>query len=176
MNISTYQLQQIMPYSAGQVIVYVDLLNAAMAQFMVNTAKRQAAFLAQVAQESGELRYLEETNGGAQYEGRADLGNVEPGDGALFKGRGLIQITGRTNYTQCGTYLGIDLITDPTQLATPKYASLSAGWFWADNGLNGLADMDKFGTITKLINGGYNGLDNRIAYWLRAREALGVNS
>lgn len=167
-------MQQIMPYSAGKVLTFIDALNDAMHEFNVSSAKRQAAFLAQIAQESGELRYVEEIASGAEYEGRADLGNVQPGDGARFKGRGLIQITGRANYSRCGTALAADLIADPAQLTTPVMASRSAAWFWDSKGLNGFADTDRFGTITKMINGGYDGLDNRLLYWLRAREALGV--
>jgi putative chitinase len=170
------QLQQIMPFSAGRLMTFIDPLNAAMAEFSINTGKRMSSFLAQVAEESGELRYLEEVATGDEYEGRGDLGNTQPGDGARFKGRGLLQITGRTNYLRCGTALGVDLITDPTQLATPLLGCRSAAWFWSDRGLNGLADVDKFGTITRLINGAYNGLDARLSYWLRARDALGVST
>lgn len=168
------QLRTIMPYATGRVPTFVDPLNKAMTQFGIFTPKRQAAFLAQVAHESGELRYTLELASGEAYEGRHDLGNNVPGDGKRYKGRGLIQLTGRTNYTVCGAALGLDLVANPSLLETPDPAARSAGWFWKSRGLNELADLDKFGEITRKVNGGFNGLDDRIAYWLRARKVLSI--
>lgn len=164
------QLRQIMPYSAGRAEAFLQPLIAAMAEFGINTARRRAAFLAQVAHESGELRYTRELADGLGYEGRKDLGNTEPGDGPLFKGRGLLQVTGRANYEACGKALDLPLIVNPSLLEVPVGACRSAGWVWSTKGLNTLADDEAFGSITHRINGGYNGLDDRLRYWLRARK------
>ena len=145
-----------------------------MSEFDSSTSRRRAAFLAQVAEESGELRYLRELGSGQAYEGRVDLGNLEAGDGPRYKGGGLLQITGRTHYAQCGAALGAPLEATPTLIETPAIAARSAAWFWRMRGLNALADADRFGEITHEINGGYNGLDSRLRYWLEARKAEGL--
>lgn len=170
--ITIEQLHQIMPHARSKCDLYIGPLNDAMEQFDINTPQRQAAFLSQVAHESGELRYVEEIASGKAYEGRADLGNTEPGDGVRFKGRGLIQITGRANYANCGGALGIDLLADPSLLETPENATRSAAWFWQTHGLNELADADNFRKITLRINGGLTGQENRLAYWETAKEAI----
>lgn len=112
------------------------------------------------------------------YANRADLGNGDEasGDGWRFRGRGLIQITGRSNYEACGLALGVDLLTSPDILATDRYAALSAGWFWHRRGLNYLADAGEFETVTRRINGGTTGLADRRLRWERARDALGVQA
>jgi putative chitinase len=107
------------------------------------------------------------------YGGRADLGNNENGDGFKFHGRGCIQLTGRDLYERCGEALGVDLISEPTLLAEPMYACLSAGWFWNKKGLNALADSKDWDTITKRINGGLIGLDDRKAKIAKALSVLG---
>ena len=167
-------LLKIMPHAKSRVQDFLEPLNAAMREFHINTPVRQAAFLAQIAHESGELRYVKEIASGAAYEGRKDLGNTQPGDGMRYKGRGLIQITGRNNYAECGKAMGVDLITNPELLETNDLACRSAAWFWASRGLNDLADKGDFKRITKRINGGYNGLKERQAYHARAKMALGV--
>ena len=149
-------------------------LTQAMDEFGIGTTKQQAAFLAQVAHESGETRYTLELASGAAYEGRLDLGNDRPGDGVHYKGRGLLQITGKANYAAMGRTLGLDLVANPEILETPAGACRSAASFWHQHDLNTLADSDLFGAITKRINGGFNGIDSRIHYWLAARAALGV--
>lgn len=163
-----------MPYSAGRAATFLTSLNTAMTEFSINTAKRISSFLAQVAVESGELRYTLEIGDGSSYEGRVDLGNTQPGDGPKYKGRGLIQITGRANYAACGTALGLDLIANPSLLEVAPGAARSAAWFWSNRRLNDLADTDKFGSITKRINGGYNNLDQRLGYWLVARSLFSI--
>lgn len=163
-----------MPYARSRVDRYLDPLVDAMHEFRIDTANRQAAFLAQLAHESGELRYVQELATCAAYEGRADLGNTQRGDGIRFKGRGLIQVTGRGNYQACGVALSVDLIAQPEQLEQDVLAARSAAWFWSYKDLNKLADADKFGSITRRINGGYTGIDARLIYWLRARRALGL--
>jgi putative chitinase len=173
--ISTTQLREAMPYAKPErIAAFIQPLNDAMDEFGVTTPARQAAFLAQMAHESASLRYTLEIASGDAYEGREDLGNRQPGDGRRYKGRGLIQVTGRANYAACGIALVLNLIEHPELLEAPAGACRSAGWFWQRKGLNRLADEDKFGSITKLINGGYNGLDDRLSHWLKARSALGV--
>lgn len=164
----------IMPNARHRVEVFAAPLSAAMTEFEINTPAREAAFLAQIAHESGELRYVEEIASGTAYEHRRDLGNTEPGDGPRFKGRGLIQITGRANYAACGDALGIDLLVDPVALTEPVLACRSAAWFWKSRGLNELADRGDFLRITKKINGGVNGWADRVKYFDRAVEALGA--
>ncbi len=168
------QLQSIMPFAKARIPSFVAPLNGAMHEFHINSPIRQAAFIAQIAHESGELRYVEEIASGIAYEYRKDLGNTQPGDGMKFKGRGLIQITGRNNYHECGKALGVDLITNPELLETNDLACRSAAWFWASRGLNDRADMGDFERITKRINGGLNGYQERLAYHARAKMALGV--
>jgi putative chitinase len=105
------------------------------------------------------------------YAGR--MGNLQDGDGWKFHGRGLIQLTGRENYANCGSGIGVDLIDNPDLLLTPKYAALSAGWFWNKKGLNPLADAQEYGAMTRRINGGLTGLDERIAKITKALQVLG---
>lgn len=151
-------------------------ITAAMAEYGVNTKFRRAAFLAQVAHESGGFKYVRElwgpTTAQARYEGRTDLGNTQPGDGSRFRGRGLIQITGRANYAAGGEALGLDLLTHPELLEEPKHAADSAAWFWQSHKLNELADQQLFTAITRRINGGLNGQEERTALYHRALAVL----
>lgn len=172
--VSSDQLHALMPYSVGKISLFLEPLNQAMVEFGVTTPKRRAHFLAQVAHESGELRFTAELSDGKQYEGRKDLGNVEVGDGPRYKGRGLIQVTGRANYDECGRSLNLPLVANPTLLETPLPASRSAAWFWKTHGCNELADLDDFGSVTHRINGGYGGLDQRFHYHVIARRVLGL--
>lgn len=168
------ELTEMMPYAISRAAIYAEPLTRTMAEFQIDTPKRQAAFLANIAHESGSLRYVEEIASGDAYEGRKDLGNTEPGDGRRFKGRGLPQITGRDNYRACGKALGLDLIANPELLEQPLPAARSAGWFWKAKNLAALADADKFGSLCRNWNGGYNGLDDRLVHWLRIRKVLGL--
>lgn len=151
-------------------------IEAAMEEFEITTPERQAAFLAQIGHESGGLHWVTEiwgpTDTQRRYEGRADLGNTEPGDGVRFKGRGLIQTTGRANYRATGEALGVDLIAQPELLADSVLAARSAAWFWKEHGLNELADAGDFMRITRRINGGLNGFDDRLALFEVAKEVL----
>lgn len=151
---------------------FVAPLNDAMAEYDINTADREAMFLAQVAHESGAFHYVQEIASGGAYEGRTDLGNIEPGDGIRYKGRGLIQITGRTNYQLCGDALNLDLLGSPELLEQADNAARSAAWFWNNHGLNDLADRGDFLRITKSINGGTNGYADRQAYLTRAQAVI----
>ena len=164
---------------------FLQFINDTCDKYSINTPARQLCFLAQVGHESGGLFYTEELASGAAYESRKSLGNTQPGDGIRFKGRGLIQIIGRSNYKNLGDALGVDFISEPTLLGgknikacTPdqlKYAAHSAGWFWNSHKLNARADkiniknlidagtnLETFIAITKKINGGYNGLPDRL--------------
>jgi putative chitinase len=157
---------------------WAEPLTAAMEEFSITTPARQAAFLAQIAHETGCFRWIREIWGNTaaqmRYEGRVDLGNTEPGDGKRFMGRGLIQVTGRANYMRAAARLGIDCVEHPELLEEPINAARSAGDFWESRGLNELADTGKFETITKRINGGTNGLIDRYIHFEKAKKALGI--
>jgi putative chitinase len=176
MPITAQQLLQILPNAGAKAGVFVPFLNAAMQRYQIVGTQRSAAFIAQIGHESGQLLYVREIWGPtptqAKYEGRADLGNTVAGDGSKYRGRGLIQITGRANYAACGEALGLDLINKPELLDLPQHAAMSAAWFWKQKGLNDLADKDQFNTITRRINGGLNGLEDRLEIWARARAVL----
>lgn len=163
--------------SKARLLCFLQPLNDAMKEFSIDTPLRQAAFLAQCCHESGGFYYVRELASGKAYENRIDLGNIHPGDGPRFKGRGLLQITGRENYEFCGKALGLDLVENPDLLEEHPYSSRSAGWFWSEfKNLNLLADKGEFNLITKRINGGYNGLAERALYYDRAKHALGVEA
>ena len=171
--ITASDLHTILPAATGgNIDRFWQPLNDTMDEFEINTPTRQAAFLAQIGHESGSLRYVRELATGGAYEGRVDLGNTEPGDGIKFKGRGLIQITGKANYAACGAALGVDLLADPIALEDPDLAARSAGWFWKTHGCNELADAGNFQKLTKRINGGLTGYNERVAIWERAKEQL----
>ncbi|SDA89984.1 glycoside hydrolase family 19 protein, partial [Pseudomonas sp. NFPP15] len=168
MTITAQQLLQILPNAGAKAGVFVPALNAAMSKYAIITRLRVAAFLAQIGHESGQLLYVREL-GSNQYLSKYDTGTLAKrlgntpeadGDGQKYRGRGLIQITGRANYEACSEALFSDarLLNTPELLETPVYAALSAGWFWQRAGLNSLADKGDFLTITKRINGGTNGL------------------
>lgn len=151
-------------------------VKSACIEFDITTRARIAAFLAQVGHESGGFRYTREiwgpTPAQERYEGRLDLGNTEPGDGSKYRGRGLIQITGRYNYAHASKALGIDALNNPVLLEKPVLAARSAAWWWHANGCNEIADTGDFRSLTRRINGGLNGLDDRLARWETAREVL----
>jgi len=176
------QLREIMPrLPAPRLAEFLPHLNAAMGEFAIDSPARGAAFLAQLAHESGEFRWMEEIWGPTSAQRRyeppstlaARLGNTQPGDGSRFKGRGPIQLTGRANYQRFGQLLGIDLIAEPQRAASPDVAFRIAALYWANRGLNALADTGDFREITRRINGGFNGLADRMKYFERARTILG---
>jgi putative chitinase len=180
------QLQSIMPsIPTARREALLPFLRAAMAEFAIETPARVAAFVAQLAHESGQFVFMEEIWGPTQAQRRyepvstlaATLGNTESGDGKRFKGRGPIQITGRANYRRFGDLLGLDLVSDPARAAHPELAFRIAGLFWSKKGLSELADRatdDAFREITRRINGGFNGLDDRRKFYAVARTVLGV--
>jgi putative chitinase len=176
-------------------------LEETFAKYDISTPVRQAAFIGQCAHESGNFKILQENLNysaegliktwpsrfpnkaiadqyarqpakiaGKVYNGR--LGNTSEEEAAKYLGRGLIQLTGKENYDHCGLGIGVDLLADPTLLLDPRYATLSAGWFWNKKGLNALADAGDAVTITKRINGGALGLDDRLAKTDKALRVL----
>lgn len=171
------QLLKIMPLAGRQrAAAYLVPLNKWMPTYGITTAARRASFLSQVAHETAQLRFVREiwgpTDQQKRYEGRKDLGNTQPGDGFRFRGRGLIQTTGRANYAACGAALGVDLLALPELLETPEYAVRSAGLFWLMRGLNALADAGDQVAVTKRVNGGRNGLAERLEFFKVAAEVL----
>ena len=149
-------------------------LNASLPEAEVNTSRRGAMYVAQLAHESGEFRYLEEIADGTAYEGREDLGNVQSGDGKRFKGRGVIQITGRSNYRAAGEALGLPLLLHPEIAAAPENAFRIAAWYWHSHCCNGPADEEDVEGCTRIINGGLQGIDFRMRYFELAKDVLGV--
>ena len=160
-SISEYRASSLYPYFL-QALKYAN----------INSCKRLAAFCAQVAHESGGLQYFEEIASGEAYEGRKDLGNTQPGDWKRFKGRGPIQLTGRSNYTKAAASLGYDIVTYPEWVSMPSIGFLTTAWFWKRNGLNTYADNGDFNGLTKKINGGYNGLADRKTRWENIKKIL----
>ncbi len=156
---------------------FIGPLNETMEKYEISTALRQAHFLAQVGHESGELRYVRELASGQAYDiGKLaeSLGNTpeDDDDGERYKGRGLIQITGTANYKALSKDLGCDFLANPERLEEPVYAAMSAGWFWNKRKLNRLADLDDLKRITKRINGGLNGLEDRKRLYELAKTAI----
>ena len=136
---------------------------------VMDSALRLAHLMAQLIHESGSFRYMEEIASGAAYEGRKDLGNTQPGDGIRFKGRGPIQITGRTNYRYFGDKIGIAIEQNPALAASPSIGLHLALEYWKDRRLNILADSDDVVGITRRINGGVTGLDDRKAHLAKVK-------
>lgn len=181
---TTEQFEQLFPYSTDRIRhKYYNVLCEAMQRYEINTGKRIAAFLAQIEEESGSLRYVEEIASGKAYDGRKDLGNMEPeaieiaarnnsSPGVWFKGHGLIQITGYYNYKTLGEALELDLINNPKLLTDPKYAAESACWYFNTHNCNYLADVDRFDSITKVINGGYTHNEQRWNAYKRNLKVL----
>lgn len=165
------QLLSICP-SVHHIDTYLPVLNKYMAQYAITGRLRISAFIAQVLHESGAFYYTEEIASGKAYEGRIELGNTSKGDGVKYKGRGFIQITGKSNYAKLSNYLCFDFVSHPDQLSNPPYCVQSACWFWSTKGLNGLADKGDFKKITLRVNGGYNGYQERLKYYNKALEVL----
>lgn len=168
------QLRQMFPHAGARLDPHLPFISPSLESMAIDTPERMAAFLAQLAHESGEYRWLEEIADGSAYEGRLDLGNTEPGDGPKYKGHGPIQVTGRANHKACGEALGLDLIGSPRLICEPQYGTASAAWFWNSRHLSLLADHEWFWLITRRINGGYTNMTDRLGYWIRNREILGL--
>ena len=161
----------------ARIDLYFDGLVAGMRRHEITSPLRIAHFIAQIAHESGCFLYAEELASGDAYNGRTDLGNLQANDGPRFKGRGLIQLTGRNNYTRYSNDSGHgrEYVDHPERIAEdPALAVDVACWFWKENGLNELADHDDLKGVTRRINGGYNGLDKRNDFLFRAKAVLGL--
>lgn len=190
MKVTVAQVKAIMPHAetnikankhfAGQTLTsVVDLLNKYAEEFDINTPLRWAHYLAQIAHECAEFRYTEEIASGKAYDtGKlaARLGNTPQadGDGQRYKGRGVIQLTGKANYAAYKDYCKFDVLAQPELLAKPIGAIRSSMWFWSRKNLNYYADINAFTTITKLINGGTNGWSERQRYFKAAKAVFGV--
>lgn len=150
---------------------YKTLLNS----YGINTHLRLAHFMAQIEHESGGFKYLTELGGKSyfeKYEGRKDLGNIQKGDGFKFRGRGYIQVTGRANYTLLSKDMRIDFVNNPDMLSQEANAMISAVWYWNKHKLNSLADLNDITKITKKINGGLNGFEDRKRLFYKWFELL----
>ncbi|MBM3522096.1 MAG: glycoside hydrolase family 19 protein [Alphaproteobacteria bacterium] len=197
-----------MPNAASVVDAWVDPLNEAMSRYRIDTPARAAAFLAQIAHESAELRRVQEnlnypwerlrnvfprffpTDEAAKaydrqperianriYANRMSNGDEASSDGWRYRGRGPFLVVGRENYRKAGQAIGVDLEADPERMLEPKIGALIAAWFWDSRGLNALADADNdngFRETVRRISGGYHGLEERTAFWRRARAAFGL--
>jgi putative chitinase len=183
-------------------VKWLQPLKDTFVKYDISTPKRQAAFIGQCQHESANFKVLQENLNysaeglmktwpsrfptkeiadqyarqpakiaGKVYNGR--LGNTSEEEAAKYLGRGLIQLTGKENYERCGTSINVDLVNNPDYLLNPKYAALSAGWFWNRKGLNELADSGDVDTMTKRINGGLHGIDDRKAKIAKAQSVLG---
>lgn len=182
--ITVQQLKKVMPNALSKnVDTYLPYLNEYMPKFGIEGKLRICHFLAQVAHESGEFRYSQEIASGKAYDtGKlaVALGNTPEadGDGQKYKGRGLIQLTGTTNYRRFNEYLQknfgnkADVLKNPEIVATPEYAVMTACWFFATSGCLALADKDDIKAVTKRVNGGLNGFDQRKKYYERAKSVF----
>ncbi len=168
----------VMPHSGQFLEMYFSFLLGAMESYLVDQPLEVAAFLATLAEESGELRYSRElwgpTTAQLKYEGSAKLGNTQPGDGERFKGRGLIQVSGRANYAAIGKLMDLRLTEKPELLAEPVYAAYSAAVFWWDRRIEQHANRGDFTRVTRLVNGGLTNMERREIYYRRACTALGI--
>ncbi len=161
--------------SANAAIVagIAERFDAFAGEHAVATRLRICHFLAQAAHETDGFRTLEEYGGPAyfiRYEGRRDLGNTQPGDGIRYHGRGIFQLTGRANYRRLSQLLGIDLETEPERAKEPETSLRIAFAYWVERAINPAADADEIERVTRLINGGRNGLAERARYLAKAKQ------
>lgn len=171
--ITAEQLAAIVPQiPSDKVTTYAGLLNAAMVSGGIDSPVRKAAFVAQLVVESDSFRTFEEYASGRAYEGRAELGNTQPGDGERYKGRGAIQVTGRHNYESVSQATGIDFVSNPELVAAPEYAFTTAVWYWTSRHLNQTADNSGIVRVSELVNGGHHGLAERLACFQRGLDVL----
>jgi len=177
MNLTSNQLQQILGRTPPNLQAFTTAFNDGFPRFEITTPQRVCHFLAQVAHETGGLRWLRELGDQAyftQYENRRDLGNTQPGDGYRYRGAGLLHTTGRYNFALISTSLGIDFLNQPDRLAELPHCVTAGLWEWQRRKLNQWADVDDVQTITRRINGGLNGLRDRLSYLQRAKLVLGI--
>lgn len=173
MNITLQQIHFIAPYCNATIVNGITpFLNIYLPDYEINTELRVAHFLGQCAEESDQFKTLTEYASGKEYEGRTDLGNVNPGDGVRYKGRGILQITGRANYRSMGADLYLDLENHPEMAAEYETAVRTACQYWENHDLNDLADQDNILAITRRINGGTNGLTMREHFVAQAKKIV----
>lgn len=177
-EITVPELKKIMPKAKqANIDKYLPSLNQAMALFEINTPKRQSAFLAQLAVETGDLKYDTELATGEAYEGRKNLGNTQPGDGPKYKGRGLLQLTGRANYTSMTKKLqalgiNVNLVDQPELATRPDISAIIAAQYFKDRKLNRFSDEGNIVAVSRGVNGGDNGLQHRIDVYNNALTLL----
>ena len=173
MTMTPREVSEIAIYATAQNIEqYTPYLNQYMHEYKICGRMRESAFLATIIHESGSFQFTREIASGAQYEGNKDLGNIFPGDGRRYRGRGLIQITGRANYAEASKALGVDFLSTPELLEQPRYATQVSCWWWANKGLNEIADTGDFRKVTRIVNGGYNGWADRSKWYKLAKAVL----
>jgi putative chitinase len=159
--------------SQAKIIAEVGaVLAATLESYDITNRLRIAHFLGQTCEESAGYRTTEEFASGKEYEGRADLGNTQKGDGPRYKGRGLLQLTGRANYADYGKALGVDLVNNPTLAAQPALSLKIACEYWKRHNINADCDRDDVQAVTRKVNGGLNGLSDRIAFTQKAKAAV----
>ena len=177
-QITNQELRQCLPLSSEvNREKYLPFINKGISKYLNDDIDTVAMFIAQIGHESVQLRYVTELSSGSHYEGRKDLGNIYKGDGVKFKGRGLIQITGRTNYELVSKEFGIDFIRNPMELAYPEWATYASMWWWKMKGLNTVSQVStaaNFRFVTKIINGGYNGWQDRYSLWLNCLKTFNI--
>lgn len=177
-TITSTELQSIVPSLKGEKLnSCVYGLNESFAYLDTDNPICVAMYIAQIAHESGGFIYVKELASGIAYEGRKDLGNTSPGDGVKYKGRGWIQITGKNNYKELSTAFNTDFVSNPILLEQFPWYAKSAAWFWNSRNLTKIAELgteEAFIKVTKRINGGTNGLEDRKKYWGRAKVALNI--
>lgn len=166
-------IKKLAPTSKDEIIApLVEHLNKHMPEYEVNNYLRVCHFLSQAAHEAAAFRTLEEYASGEAYEGRKDLGNTHKGDGVRYKGRGIFQLTGRANYAKIGKLIGKDLENNPELAESPEISVLTALEYWKSRNLNALADKDDVEGITRKINGGLNGIEDRKKYLSKIKSIL----
>lgn len=166
------ELKGIAPRGNNLILMSFVEFQGMLEKYGLNTKQRQAYFMAQLAHESDGFKVTEEYASGRAYEGRRDLGNTQPGDGVRYKGRGLIQLTGRANYKAMGIKLGVDLESNPEKAAEFPAALEIALIYWNSRNCSAHADKGDFKKVTKLINGGLNGYKDRQVWLERFNKLL----
>lgn len=182
MNLTSQLLGDLMQCSASRAAPFLTSCNFALQQYDISTTLRLAHFASQVGHETGSLLYMTELWGPTDQQKKydppssvaTDLGNTQKGDGFAFRGRGWIQLTGRANYQRASRELCVDFITKPDELATPDFAPVIGGLFWEWRSLNSYADRDDVEAVTRRVNGGYTGIDDRKARLAKAKTILGI--
>ncbi len=179
-HVDAQTMREVAPHFSGDLFIRQEAITSAVGavlaetleSYQIDTRLRIAHFLGQTCHESAGFRTTEEFASGERYEGRADLGNNEPGDGPRYKGRGLLQLTGRANYRELGKVLGVGLEEDPELAAEPVLSLKIACEYWTRKKINAACDRDDIVDVTRLVNGGSNGLEDRRGYTAKAKAAI----